>query len=389
MKYSGLFLVLATLLISCDQQSFQAEPDRAAFISYLGVDTLAVEQFEKTAQGIVAHVILRSPETTFSSYELEMDDTGAIETMTRKIYPKESGFSGEGIVVQSIQKDGDSLRVEMSGAGGTREFAIESEPGLLPFIDMVHWPYELALNQAAVSGKDTVNQRMLTGSSVSDFIIAAIDADSMTIRHPFRGVMGVDVNEAGELLTLDAGLTTRKLRVERVAGVDLNQAGERFAAADLAGNPFGALSGAEEAEFTVKGETFRLEYGTPLKRGRELFGGIVPWGEVWRTGANRATHFYTPVALRFENLYVPPGEYTLFSIPEEDGGVLIINTQTGQNGQSYDPDRDLGRVPMEITTKEDTTERFTITVDEIETGGVLRLIWGETILSAEFEMNES
>src|SRR5690625_6840940 len=99
-----------------------------------------------------------------------MDDTGAIETMTRKIYPKESGFSGEGIVVQSIQKDGDSLRVEMSGAGGTREFAIESEPGLLPFIDMVHWPYELALNQAAVSGKDTVNQRMLTGSSVSDFI---------------------------------------------------------------------------------------------------------------------------------------------------------------------------------------------------------------------------
>src|SRR5690625_6933551 len=106
----------------------------------------------------------------------------------------------------------------MSGAGGTREFAIESEPGLLPFIDMVHWPYELALNQAAVSGKDTVNQRMLTGSSVSDFIIAAIDADSMTIRHPFRGAMGGDVDEAGELLTLDAGLTTRKLRVERVAG---------------------------------------------------------------------------------------------------------------------------------------------------------------------------
>src|SRR5690625_7568083 len=95
---------------------------------------------------------------------------------------------------------------------------------------MVHWPYELALNQAAVSGKDTVNQRMLTGSSVSDFIIAAIDADSMTIRHPFRGVMGVDVNEAGELLTLDAGLTTRKLRVERVAGVGLTQAGARVAA---------------------------------------------------------------------------------------------------------------------------------------------------------------
>src|SRR5690625_4461177 len=152
MKYSGLFLVLATLLISCDQQSFQAEPDRSAFISYLGDDTLAVEQIEKTALGIVTHVILQSPVTTFSSDDLVMDDTGAIEMMTRKIYPRESGFSGEGIVVQSIQKDGDSLRVEMSGAGGTREFAIESEPGLLPFIDMVHWPYELGLHQSAVSG---------------------------------------------------------------------------------------------------------------------------------------------------------------------------------------------------------------------------------------------
>src|SRR5690625_7817387 len=114
---------------------------------------------------------------------------------------------------------------------------------------------------------------MLNGSSVSDFIIAAIDADSMTIRHPFRGVMGVDVNEAGELLTLDAGLTTRKLRVERVAGVDVNQAGERFAAAGLAGNPFGAPSCAGGAEFTVKGAAFRLEDGTPLTRGRELFWG--------------------------------------------------------------------------------------------------------------------
>src|SRR5690625_7370700 len=104
---------------------------------------------------------------------------------------------------------------------------------------MVHWPYELALNQAAVSGKDTVNQRMLTGSSVSDFIIAAIDADSMTIRHPFRGEMGVDVNEAGELLTLDARLTTRKLRVERVAGGEMRTVGESVVAAGIAGKHVG------------------------------------------------------------------------------------------------------------------------------------------------------
>lgn len=386
MKYSGIFILLAAFLISCDQQARITDQNSAAFISYLGNDTLAVEQFEKTDNGIVAHVILRSPETTFSSYELTLDNTGGIETMTRRVFPKETGFSGEGTIVQSIQKEADSLRVEAEGSGGTRTFSVASEAGLLPFIDMVHWPYELAFNQAAHAGQDTVVQRLLTGSSVSDFIIADIEADSMTIRHPFRGVMGVNVSEAGEIMTLDAGLTTRKLLVERVPWVDLDAAGESFAAADLAGNPFGSLSGAEEAEFAIGNAEFRLEYGTPLKRGRDLFGGIVPWGELWRTGANRATHFYTSADLTFDELHVPAGEYTLFSIPEPDGGVLIINTQTGQNGQSYDEERDLGRVSMEINTKEDTTETFTIAVEETDTGGVLQLIWGETILSADFEI---
>lgn len=386
MKYSGIIIVLAFFLISCDRQAFQADPDRAAFISYLGNDTLAVEQFEKTDNGIFAYVILRSPETTFSTYELTLDGTGGIETMTRKVYPKESGFGGEGTTVQTIRKEADSLHVEMESSGEARTFAVSSEPGLLPFIDMVHWPYELAFNQTVHTEQDTVVQRLLTGSSVSDFIIADIEADSMTIRHPFRGVMGVNVNEDGEIITLDAGLTTRKLVVERVPRVDLDAAGESFAAADLSGNPFGQLSGAEEAEFSIGDANFRIEYGTPLKRGRELFGGIVPWGELWRTGANRATHFYTSADLSFGDLHVPAGEYTLFSIPEQDGGLLIINTQTGQNGQSYDAERDLGRVPMEIAGKEDTTEVFTIAVNETDTGGALQLIWGETVFSADFEI---
>src|SRR5699024_734644 len=122
----------------------------------LGNDTLAVEQFEKTDDGIVAHVILRSPETTFSSYELTLDETGGIETMTRRVFPKEEGFGGEGTIVQTIQKEADSLRVEVEGPDGPQTFSVASEPGLLPFIDMVHWPYELAFIQAVHAGQDTV-----------------------------------------------------------------------------------------------------------------------------------------------------------------------------------------------------------------------------------------
>jgi hypothetical protein len=75
---------------------------------------------------------------------------------------------------------------------------------------------------------------------------------------------------------------------------------------------------------------------------------------------------------------VPAGEYTLFSVPEAAGGVLIVNRQTGQNGTSYDPARDLGRVPMRRVPRSDSAERFTIEVDEAGAGGVIRLIWDRT-----------
>jgi hypothetical protein len=249
---------------------------------------------------------------------------------------------------------------------------------------MVHWPYELAFNRAVEMDRDTINQQLMTGDRLSTFVIADIEDDSMTIRHPSRGVMGVQVDAEGNIEMLDAARTTRKLQVKREQSVDINAIAKTFASDDQQGNPFGVLSGAEEADFTVQGADIHIEYGSPRKRGRELFGTIVPWNERWRTGANRATHFSTLADLEMGDLTIPAGEYTLFTIPEPDGGTLIVNKQTGQNGQSYDESRDLGRVPMQISEQESITEAFTITAEETGTGGVLKLIWGQTVFSVDF-----
>lgn len=387
MKRIGIIIVGLVLVTACTYNTDETtDANSAAFVTYLGNDTLAVEEFEKREDGITARVVLRSPRTTLSSYELTLDESGGIASMTRTDHSLKQGFSGEGEVVQSIQKEGDSLMIEMQTSEGMQNFSAPYEPGVLPFIDMVHWPYELALNRAAEADGDTLNQPLLTGNRLSDFVIAEIQVDSMTIRHPFRGVMGVDVSEGGNLQMLDAGLTTRKLKVHRQESADFEQIAEKFAAADQQGNPFGELSEAKSGEFSFGGANFRIEYGSPEKRGRTLFGGVVPWGELWRTGANRATHFYTSSALQFGDLSVPAGEYTLFTIPEQDGGTLIINKETGQNGRAYDESMDLGRVSMDISQQDESTEAFTITMEETEWGGVIKLIWGETVFSADFRI---
>ena len=84
---------------------------------------------------------------------------------------------------------------------------------------------------------------------------------------------------------------------------------------------------------------------------------------------------------------VPAGEYTLFTIPEADGGTLIINKQTGQNGQTYDESRDLGRVEMTVREQEESVEGFTIIAEEKGNNGILKLMWGTTVYSIDFGIN--
>jgi hypothetical protein len=101
-----------------------------------------------------------------------------------------------------------------------------------------------------------------------------------------------------------------------------------------------------QASVSLGGHNVTIDYSAPSMRGRKIFGGLVPFGHWWRTGANEATTLKTDVNLRIGNLGVPAGTYTLYTIPTESGWTLIVNKQTGQWGTKYDEAQDLGRVKM-------------------------------------------
>lgn len=105
-------------------------------------------------------------------------------------------------------------------------------------------------------------------------------------------------------------------------------------------------SEAATATVTVAGGTIDIHYNTPHMRGRKIMGGLVPYGQVWRTGANPATTLITSVPLKFGDLLVPAGTHTIYTWPTADAWKLIINKQTGQWGTEYKPEMDLGRIPM-------------------------------------------
>jgi hypothetical protein len=209
---------------------------------------------------------------------------------------------------------------------------------------------------------------MLQGRGTGDFTFIPEGGDRLTLRHPYRGTMDVRRARNGGIASLDAGNTTRALTVERVGSVPFAELARRYA-----GRPVGELSGRGEAIGTVGGGNVVVDYGVPKKRGREIFGGLVSFGEVWRTGANRATHITTQRDLMFGDTRVPAGEYTLFTIPGPDAWTLIVNERTGINGTGYDASADFARIPMRVRSLDQTVEDFTIVVDD-----ALRLRWDRT-----------
>ncbi len=372
-------LTVALVLASCTPA-----PEQGSFITYLGQDTLAAEHFTVTGNRIEAEVMLRTPETTLRQYTMEFDDEAGIMRRLEATVRDPASPEAPPLSKDLLQATPDGFMRTITENGEFSEEAIEAKPEALPFIDMIHWPFELMLERAYTAESYPFIQPLLVGTNEMPFELQKLSADSMTVKHPFRGTMGVTVDAEGRLQLLDAAATTRKLRVVRTDHVDVQALARMFAARDAAGAPMGALSGRGETLATVHGATIKVDYGQPVKRGRDIFGQLVPYGAVWRTGANRATHFETDTPLQFGDLEMPAGTYTLYTIPEAGGGLLLINKQTGQGGTTYNEDQDLGRVEMQVEQLDSPVEVFTIAVSERGQQGVLQLIWDQTALTVPF-----
>jgi hypothetical protein len=132
------------------------------------------------------------------------------------------------------------------------------------------------------------------------------------------------------------------------------------------------------------GKTVAIQYSRPSMRGRKIFGGLVPYDEVWRTGANSATSLKTDVALSIGGVSVPAGSYTLYALPGMSSWKLIINKQTGQWGTEYDQAQDLARIDMKVTQRPSGLELFTISFDKTNgASATLKLEWENTIASVD------
>jgi hypothetical protein len=133
------------------------------------------------------------------------------------------------------------------------------------------------------------------------------------------------------------------------------------------------------------GKTITVDYSSPRMKGRKIFGELVPYGEVWRTGANEATSFVSNANLTAEGKDIPAGSYTIFTLPEQDKWTLIVSKHTGEWGIPYKYEsEELARIPMSVSKTSGPVENFAISFDQGGSTCTMRLSWENTQASVKF-----
>ena len=140
-------------------------------------------------------------------------------------------------------------------------------------------------------------------------------------------------------------------------------------------------SPAKVAEGTVNGANITINYSSPAVKGRTIFGDLVPYGEVWRAGANEATIFATDKDIKVEGQDLPAGEYSFFIIPGEEQSTFIFNGETGQWGTQYDETKDVLRV--QVPSKENGTMEERLLYNVTSTGFEIK--WANGHAQAKIE----
>jgi hypothetical protein len=143
----------------------------------------------------------------------------------------------------------------------------------------------------------------------------------------------------------------------------------------------------ETVKATIDGANISIEYGRPYMKGRKVEGGLIPYGSIWRAGADEATTLTSDKALSLGGTQVPAGKHTLYIAATADEWQLAINNQTGQWGTDYDEKQDLARVVLTKTPISPPVEQFTIQIEPASSGGgVIKFRWNVTEASVPFSV---
>ncbi len=363
------------------------------FVSMLGSDTVAIERYTRTANKLEGDILSRYPQVQVIHYvaDLSAGRFRGMSVATRR--PGADPTAPPAFSAVTLIRDSTAtIEVQRGGRPDTvntrtRSFSGRAVPSIPAFPAAVGLYEQILLFYPPVP-RDSVKLPTPGASGGDNSAISLIrrSRDTVVLVSTFNGgwVEVATVDAEGKIIALDATATTIKTRTHRASGIDFDGRVQSWAAVETARGRAGRMSPRDTVKAQIGAAAVEVVYSRPSKRGREVWGNVVKWGEPWRTGADGATGFTTTADLVLGTTVIPAGKYTLWTLPTPTGTKLIINLQTGQWGTQYDSARDVVRLDMTQAALAQPVEQFTISVLPSGTGGVLKLAWDNREYSIPF-----
>jgi len=373
------FSLVLTLGISAASLSAQS----ASLVYKLGKDTLAIEQYTRTAASLTGEMVQRSgPAVARVQYTVTLGKDGRPTAALIKRLQPDGAPVTTGATEYRFTVRADSVVRETVFADSTQRRAFAAQRAVINFPTFVYGPTEIIAALRKSGAVDSL-PALAAGGGLGYAGFASIGGDSVRLRGGgYAMVLRFDATN--RLLSVDGtGTTNKAMAVRGAGGLDIAGIAKTM-------KPTGVLSAREDVRAAFgPGGMVVVDYGRPQVRERTVWGGtLVPFDSVWRAGANDATHLFTTRTLALGSLTVAPGMYTLWVQHTRTGTFLIVNKQTGQWGTQYDAAQDLGRAPMQMAAAPGHVEEFTVTVRaQGPARGVLEMAWGDSAASVQFTVS--
>lgn len=379
-------IALAFLFLIAGSLTAQS-PAPTYIVTRLGVDTVAIERYTRSNGKLEGDQVLKFPRIRVIHYVADLGPRGEVKSLT--IVSRRPGTDPMApAFMQAVAKFGDSIAVFEVQRNGKADTSMTGQKVFHGAVQPTFFTapaaygfYEQTLASAQLA-RDTVVYALVGpgGGPVPVIILRRRGADSVAFTSSFfpNWTEVARVDSRGRIMGMNATATTVKTIAERVPSLDFDNVVKGWAAVEAAkGGAIGQMSPPDTVKATVGAANVQVAYSRPLKRGRVIFGNVVPWNQVWRTGANAATQLTTDRDLVFGNTVVPAGKYTLWTLPTPTGAKLIINSETGQWGTDYHADKDFARLDIATNKPSQPVEQFVIGIAPQGAGGVLRLAWDD------------
>ncbi|WP_336513837.1 DUF2911 domain-containing protein [Pollutibacter soli] len=367
-------------------------PVTSSFIGRLGVDTVLVETYSVINNHLYGKSFVRVPEDYIGVFSIHFYPDGSIrELNVQAMDPLNSSIPFKAVsgkfeyrLNMNCRNDSCFFYNSISDYPGEKTYkhAVEEVDfigGWVPFISLMEWNTK----RLSASGKSYLPLKMMSQvRGPVEIGIQKITNDSVIFGGPFLEYTQIKTDDSGAILYVNGVGTPWNYIVTRQPALDVDEIAKRMTKTNGIGNP----SPDTVAKANIRGAGIEVKYFSPRKRGRVIFGGIVPYDSVWRTGAGPATVLSVDKSLRFGKTVIPPGKYSIYTIPHQQKWQLIFNSNLTRWPTDPDRSKDFAMVTIPSRKASEKRENFQIRIDSSKKGGELIIAWDDTEAVAAFEV---